>query len=104
MGKRKAKPAAKPPAKKIKKPAVKPPAKNSAPPELVSKEPSLQSPPARPEIVVLSFSNSDLASEFEPISSEELMLLQKEPIAKWQNEIKIARSFAMQATNSALLS
>ena len=73
------------------KPAPKDPAK----PTCTSKG------PARPEIVVLSFHNSDLAADYAPVSSEELIKLKDAPVANWPIEVKLARAFAMQATRAA---
>ena len=52
---------------------------------------------ARPEIVVLCFSTSELSATYAPVSDGELMDLSKSEINAWPEAVKVARAFAMQA-------
>ena len=52
---------------------------------------------ARPEIVVLCFSTSELSATYAPVSDGELMDLSKSEINAWPEAVKVAKAFAMQA-------
>jgi len=77
------------------KPAPKEPA-----PEEPAKKKSASKGPARPEIVVLTFHNSDLAADYAPVSSEELLKLKDAPVTDWPINVELARAFSMEATRA----
>ena len=52
--------------------------------------------PIRPEIVVLSFENCELAAEWTPVCADELVALSSQGIKGWPDEIHVARSFAFE--------
>ena len=47
----------------------------------------------RPEIIMLSFDNCDLAADWKPISADELTALSTQGVKGWPDEVKVARSF-----------